>query len=171
MLLIFFFPFSTFYGKFYQGLLVRSRKLPASSVAKGCRHESLKRVWELGKCHTDTHMQPHTLTVELMEFAFWQLSSWGTATTKITFHLVVLFLSNYASGEKQLAETECSLAERGEFKGTGKFICYTNVVFVRRLWPWTGGLVGARRKLWQIWSQQSVFTVFLHLIPSSCCHK
>lgn len=133
------FPFSTFYGQFYQGLLVRIRRLPTvvpekqntvqrtfsdlSSVAKGSRHESLKRAWELGKCHT--HIQPHTHTAELMEFAFWQLSSWGTATTKITFHLVFLFLSNYASGEKELAETECSLEGRGEFKYRSKFICYT----------------------------------------------
>lgn len=143
------FPFSTLYGQLYQGLLL-SMKLPTVvpekqntmqrtfsafySVAKGFRHESLKRVRELGKCHTDTHKQPHTRTVELMEFAFWQLSSWGTAATKITFHLVLLFLSNSASGEKQLAEAECSLDGRGEFKGTEYVHLLHHVFFVRKLW-------------------------------------
>lgn len=88
-------------------------------LLKDPRMKAWKRVWEFGKCHTDTHIQPHTHTVELMEFAFWQLSSGGTTTTKITFHLVLLLLSNYASGEKLLAETECSLEGKGEFKGTG----------------------------------------------------
>lgn len=178
------FSFSIFYDQFYQDLLVRSMKLSTvvpenqntmqrafsdfSSAAKEYRHESLKRVWELGKCHTCTTTYTYGGTNGICLLAAAQLMNnyYKNHLSPGAFVPFKLCLRRKNSWLKRSG----SLEGRGEFKGIGQVHLQHLVVFVRRLWVWTGGLVGARKKPWQIWSQQSVFAVFLIPIPFSCCH-